>query len=155
MKKVLQKILVISVVLVISFSCSKDEEGEPYSQIEKDINTLVNQHRASIGKSALTLNTTIYNEAKGHSNNMAAGTVPYGHDGYTERFSRIQKSFGGTFFAENVAMGTKVTAKTVVDTWLASPTHKENIEGDFNYTAIGVSVSSSNISYCTQIFIKK
>ena len=86
---------------------------------------------------------------------MATGVVAFGHDGASDRYASIQKDLGVTLFAENVAMGKNTTAQQVLDAWLASPDHKQNIEGDFNYTAIGVSVSSDGTSYVTQIFVKK
>ena len=153
MKNFFKGILLVLTVLLITNSCSKDDEG-PYSGIENEIANLVNQHRASIGKSNLQFNSVIYREAKGHSNNMAAGTVPYSHDGSTDRFNKIGTEFGGTVFGENIATGYK-TAKAAYDAWMASTQHKSNIEGDFNYAAIAVSVSSNGTNFFTHIFVKK
>jgi uncharacterized protein YkwD len=155
LKQLFKIFLFLTVFSIVFYSCSKDETTTlPYTQIEKDINVLVNQHRVSVGKNSLILNTIIYNEAKGHSNNMATGKVPYSHDGSNARFDTIRKYFGGSSYGENVAMG-YTTAQLVVNAWLASTGHKQNIEGDFNYTAIGVATSSNGTNYFTQIFIKK
>ena len=156
MKSIVKILLFVSVLTIVCFSCSKDDTttSEPYTQMERDINSLVNQHRISIGKSALTMNLVIYSQAKEHSTNMATGKVPYSHDGSGARFDYIIANFGGTAYGENVAMG-YTTAQAVVDGWLNSTLHKQNIEYDFNYTAIGVATSSNGTIYFTQIFIKK
>jgi len=46
-------------------------------------------------------------------------------------------------------------AKTLVDAWIARPTHRANILGDFNYFDISTDFSKSGVMYSTNIFIKK
>ena len=46
--------------------------------------------------------------------NMAAGTVPYGHDGFMKRVEMIKQSLGTSEAAENVDYNYKTTF-TVVD----------------------------------------
>jgi uncharacterized protein YkwD len=152
LKPFFKKVLFVSLILVICFSCSKDDT-EPYSQIEKDILQLVNQHRDSLGKNALVMNDIIYAECKQHSTDMATSNS-MNHDGFTDRAAHIFSKFGGINAAENVAFG-QTSAKQVVTDWLNSPGHKANIEGDFNYTGISVVKNSKGVSYFTQIFIKK
>jgi uncharacterized protein YkwD len=48
-----------------------------------------------------------------------------------------------------------LTAHKVVDGWLHSPGHKKNIEGDYNFTGIGVSKDKNGRIYYTQIFLRK
>jgi hypothetical protein len=46
-------------------------------------------------------------------------------------------------------------AWSYVSSWLNSPSHKENIEKDYNFTGIGVAKADNNQTYCAQIFLKK
>ena len=70
---------------------------------------------------------------------MASGRTPLGHEGFSSRIQSISNQLGGpiTRSAENVAYGSK-SAKEVVSNWLNSPGHRQNIEGEFNLTGIGV-----------------
>ncbi len=56
--------------------------------------------------------------------------------------------------AENVAYG-QMSAEEVVDGWLHSPGHRQNIEGDYNLTGIGVAQNKDGVIYFTQIFVLK
>ena len=86
---------------------------------------------------------------------MATGKTPLGHDGFNSRIQRISSQLGKVNrSAENVAYGSR-TAKDVVNGWLSSPGHRQNIEGDFNLTGIGVARNSRGEFYFTQLFIRK
>ena len=125
-------------------------------QMVADILQLVNNHRRSEGLSALTLNNIISTEAEKHSQRMASGRTPLGHDGFDARVQSISKQIGGSISrsAENVAYGSR-TAQQVVSGWLNSPGHRQNIEGQFNLTGIGVARNSKGEWYYTQLFIRK
>jgi len=41
---------------------------------------------------------------------------------------------------QKLAMGSE-TAREVVDNWLKSPMHKQNIEGPYNLTGIGIALT--------------
>jgi len=60
--------------------------------------------------------------------------------------------------AENVAYdsrsGDRLAAR-VVDDWLASSRHRENIEGDFTDTGIGAARAQDGLYYFTQIFVRR
>jgi uncharacterized protein YkwD len=120
--------------------------------IEEEILQLVNTHRAAMGLAPLTMNTVISTEALQHSQNIANGTVPFGHDGFGGRSSRIRQQLGGNGVAENVAASYR-SAKAVVTGWLNSSGHKANIEGSYTHTGIGVATSSNGQKYYTQIFL--
>jgi uncharacterized protein YkwD len=119
---------------------------------DNEILALVNDHRRSIGKPALTMNQTIWEQANRHSQNMASGTVPFGHDGFDARISAIRVALGsGGSAAENVAMGYG-SAAAVVSGWLGSPGHRANIEGNSTRTGVSAVRSSGGTWYYTQIF---
>jgi uncharacterized protein YkwD len=86
---------------------------------------------------------------------MARHATAFGHAGFDKRINTITKQIGNIrAAAENVAFG-KLTAKQVVDGWLHSPNHKKNIEGDYNFTGIGVAKDNDGLVYYTQIFLNK
>jgi len=119
---------------------------------DDEILTLINDHRRSIGKPALAKNQVIWDQANGHSRNMASGRVPFGHDGFDARIATIRAALGsGGSAAENVAMGYS-SAATVVNAWLGSAGHRANIEGNSTRTGISAVQTSTGTWYYTQIF---
>ncbi|CAM1354341.1 CAP domain-containing protein [Tenacibaculum insulae] len=147
-------------ILLIAFSflsCgdnSTDEiEDLENKSITQEVHQLVNEHRATIGKSALSFNDQISEMALEHTKYMInKGKIS--HDNSDARFTQLKTLFGATSFAENVASHQR-TAKEVVTSWLNSPNHRSNIEGDFTHTGIGVSQNSSGNYYFTQLFYAK
>ncbi len=136
----------------LGFSQSQSEES--IKEIEKQVLILVNEYRAQKGLSALAFNEQIYAEAKKHSQNMAEGKTPFSHEGFDGRWDRLIKLVGGNSMAENVAMGQE-TAQEALESWLSSTGHRENIEGKFNLSAVGIALSADGDLYFTQIFLLK
>ena len=123
-----------------------------FTAYDDEILQLINAHRASIGKPALLKSQVIWEQANGHSRNMASGTVPFGHDGFSARIAAIRADLGsGGSGAENVAMGYN-SAAAVVNGWLSSSGHRANIEGNAARTGISAVRSGSGTWYYTQIF---
>ncbi|RPH29381.1 MAG: CAP domain-containing protein [Bacteroidales bacterium] len=135
-------------------SFSQTNENELFTMLEGQILKIINEYRKSIGLEELVFNKDVFNEAKKHSTNMAEGKTPFSHDGFDNRFERLMKVVGGSSMAENVALG-QTTAQEVVDNWLSSQGHKQNIEGNFNMTGIGIASGSDGELYFTQIFLLK
>jgi uncharacterized protein YkwD len=119
---------------------------------DDEILTLINNHRRTIGKPALAKNQVIWEQANGHSRNMASGKVPFGHDGFDARIAAIRAALGsGGSGGENVAMGYN-SAAAVVNAWLGSSGHRANIEGNSTRTGISAVQTSTGTWYYTQIF---
>jgi uncharacterized protein YkwD len=119
---------------------------------DDQILALVNGHRRSIGKAALTMNEVIWAQANNHSQEMASKAVPFGHDGFDARVAAIRAVLGsGGSAAENVAMGYG-SAESVVNAWLNSAGHRANIEGNFTRTGVSAVKSSDGVWYYTQVF---
>jgi uncharacterized protein YkwD len=113
---------------------------------------LVNAHRARIGKPGLQTNQLIWEQANGHSCNMASGAVSFGHDGFEARVAIIRTALGTAgSAAENVAMGHR-SPEEVVSGWLSSPGHRANIESHATRTGISSVSSGSGVWYYTQVF---
>ncbi len=112
----------------------------------------VNKFRAQNGKPALTLNKDMDETAGIHSQAMAKGTVPFGHDNFELRFKYVAAKLGRIDeFAENVAMG-MMNAEQVVNAWIHSPQHRENMLGPYNLTGIAAVQASNGQIYFTEIF---
>ena len=119
---------------------------------DDEILQLVNDHRRSIGKPALAKSQVIWEQANTHSQNMASGKVPFGHDGFDARIAAIRAALGSSgSAAENVAMGFSSVA-AVVSGWLGSAGHRANIEGSSTRTGISAVKSSGGAWYYTQVF---
>ncbi|MHB8055782.1 MAG: CAP domain-containing protein [Candidatus Aminicenantales bacterium] len=148
--------LLAAVLVFASVACDyflKDAVPGNISEIEKRVFDLVNGARVQHGLDILVWNDAIADVARGHSKDMADGTVPFGHDGFTERFAAIRKIIPASAGAENVAYTT--SADSVVLLWLDSPEHKQQIVGNYDYTGVGVAWALADGEYYfTQIFIR-
>ena len=122
--------------------------------LEASVFQQINQYRASQNLPALTRNSSIDNQARTHSQNMASGKVAFGHDGFSARVKATGIAYSGA--AENVAynQGSKDPATTAVQGWLKSSGHLTNIKGNYNLTGIGVASNSKGQIYFTQIFLR-
>jgi uncharacterized protein YkwD len=123
------------------------------STFESEILKQINKHRANLNLNLLTFNSTIQSFSHQHSNKIAQGIVPFGHNGFEERASQLIKLLQGTAISENVAMG-QCSPEEVVMSWLKSEKHKKNIEGDYNLTGISIIKNAAQENIFTQIFIK-
>jgi uncharacterized protein YkwD len=127
--------------------------GSAPGDIEKESFKLVNDYRLSIGKSGLTRNETLDAIARGHSQDMADGKVPFGHDGFNDRMALVGQTIPWTAAAELIALSGN--AKNAVDTWIQSTEHRINLEGNYDLTGVGVVKAKTGSSfYTTQILIK-
>ncbi|MEH2015316.1 CAP domain-containing protein [Nostoc sp.] len=122
--------------------------------LEQSVFNQINNYRASQGLPALTRNSAIENQARIHSQNMANGTVPFGHTGFSERVRAIGIPYRAA--GENVAynQGYSDPATIAVQGWLKSPGHLANIKGNYDKTGIGVASNSKGAIYFTQIFLR-
>lgn len=124
--------------------------------IEADIHNRVNRHRISIGLPPLTLHPILSELAREHSEKMAAGSAPFGHDGFEERFAVAQETVLAYRLSENVATNFNFPRPAVsaraVSGWIESPGHRQNLEGPFEVTGVGVARSSRGEYYATQLY---
>mgnify|MGYP000305087487 CR=1 FL=1 len=130
----------------------KENEGTEALNISEEILELVNEHRVSIGKSALIRNPTADELAAEHSNYMISkGAIS--HDNFMLRFQQLQQEVNANSAGENVAAGYP-TAEAVMRAWLNSSGHKKNIEGDFTHIGIASIRNSQGRYYYTQLFYR-
>jgi uncharacterized protein YkwD len=123
--------------------------------LERAVSALVNHHRRSLGLPPLTEDATITRQARLHSAAMAAGRTPPGHAGFADRVATLRRVMAARRTAENVAFnqGHRDPAAVAVRGWLASPGHRENIEGPYELTGVGVASNAKGEVYFTQIFV--
>jgi hypothetical protein len=112
----------------------------PSAAIERDVFDLVNRHRRERGLAALVLDARIGRQARLHSAAMATGATAPGHAGFDERVRLLRREMSCRRTAENVAFnqGYRDPASQAVRGWLGSRGHRENIEGPYQSTGIGV-----------------
>jgi uncharacterized protein YkwD len=123
-----------------------------YASMANDVLKYVNDYRRKKGLSPLVMNNVMSAEALKHSQNMASRRTSFGHSGFDSRSNRISSAISGiSEIGENVSMGS-TSAKEVVDNWLRSAVHRENIEGRYKITGIGIAADKRGILYFTQIF---
>jgi len=99
------------------------------ARIEERILDLVNAHRARLGLSELRLDARLVAAARAHSEYMNR-TLLLSHRGYRDSdFADRAGAAGYAGFprAENIAWNYP-TAEAVMQGWLASPPHRENME---------------------------
>ncbi|RYY64355.1 MAG: CAP domain-containing protein, partial [Chitinophagaceae bacterium] len=75
------------------------------SGIGEDVLTYTNRFRKSKGLVELSSNKILDAVAQKHSEDMAAGRVKFGHDGFAKRNAAVQQKLSIRYFAENVAFG--------------------------------------------------
>ncbi|MGO4913533.1 CAP domain-containing protein [Leeuwenhoekiella sp. W20_SRS_FM14] len=158
-------LLALTFVLFLT-SCSQDEELMPAQEATLEIAAdltveeafaaeilqEVNEHRTSLGLTALKNNSDSKVKAVEHTKYMATKGI-ISHDNFFKR-SDYLKAKGAGRVSENVAFGYR-TAEEVVAAWIKSEGHREALEGNFTHSGISVVKNEKGTAYFTQIFITK
>jgi uncharacterized protein YkwD len=123
--------------------------------LARDVLAHVNRHRREHGLDALAPDARVDREARAHSVAMATHAVPVGHAGFDDRVHALRRLTQSRRFAENVAVnrGYGDPASEAVRGWLASRGHRQNIEGPYQATGVGVASDAAGNVYFTQIFV--
>jgi len=122
--------------------------------LEQAVHDLVNRHRAVRRLPPLTLDPRMSQQARLHSIAMAAGRTPFGHAGFDARVKALRAARPCPRVGENVASnrGQRDPAAEAVRGWLGSPAHRDNIEGPYDRTGVGVARSAAGEVFFTQLF---
>lgn len=121
--------------------------------IELDIMHEINNYRISIGLDKLEHLDIIKSQTFLHSDYMRDNNV-LTHANFETRQAFLESHAGADKVGENVAFGYS-TAQQVVEAWLSSAGHKENIEGDFSHFEVSAETNEEGHLYFTNIFIRK
>ncbi|MFD2564515.1 CAP domain-containing protein [Aquimarina rubra] len=161
MKRVL-KFFYITLTVITIASCSSEDDtvvtdGETTELINETnisdaILVLVNQHRQSLGLSPLSKNGTAEQLAIDHTKYMIS-VNQINHDHLNQRGNVLSDQENATGTAENVARF-YTDAQSVVEGWLNSSGHRENIEGNYMYTGISAIKDQNGRYYYTQLFYR-
>lgn len=121
--------------------------------LERAIYKKINAYRARQGLEPMRWDDRMAAQARNHSIAMARGKRDFGHSGFKQRVRATGLSF--TSAAENVGQnrGYEDPADEAVEGWLHSNGHRENIEGDYNVTGVGVARSRNGTFFFTQMFV--
>ena len=76
------------------------------------------------------------------------------HDNFYQRKESLQVNANANKVSENVAYGFN-SAQSLVNAWLDSSSHRENIEGNYTHFDISAEQNSEGRWYFTNIFINK
>jgi len=156
----------LAIVALLGFtSCSTDSAAEDQinsievpvapqaKQIEIEIMELINAYRINQGLNPLNDHSTVKAVASTHTDYMVE-VNNVSHDNFFQRKQSLQINASANIVSENVAYGFS-SAESVVNAWLNSPSHKENIEGDFTDFDISAEKNNEGKWYFTNIFIKR
>jgi len=156
---------IMALVALLTFSCSTenfpDETIDSMSlpvppaakTIEIEILELINAHRINEGLSPLNNHNTIKAVAYTHTDYMVE-VDNVSHDNFFQRKNSLIDNASATRVSENVAYAFS-SAESVVNAWLNSEGHRENIEGDFTDFDISAEQNEEGKWYYTNIFIKR
>lgn len=156
---------VMALMALLSFSCSTEEmpsetidssalvNAPAAKTIEIEILELINNHRIEMGLNPLNNLNIIKSVAFTHTDYMVE-INQVNHDNFFQRKNSLIQNAGAARVSENVAYGYS-SAQAVVNAWINSAGHRENLEGDFTDFDISAEQNSEGRWYYTNIFIKK
>ena len=108
--------------------------------------TRINASRAAAGKPSVEVYWDLTDDARAHSNAMAAAGSVF-HNSSLASVTGVWQALG-----ENVGVG--LDANTLHDAFMASSGHRANILGDYNYVGIGTVVDADGFLWATVVFMK-
>ncbi|AWG22023.1 hypothetical protein FFWV33_11100 [Flavobacterium faecale] len=124
-----------------------------YSDTELATMALINEYRVSVGLNTLEKINYISVKSEEHDEYMIEYNV-VNHNDFAARCESIIDAYNAKKVGENVAYNFN-TPESVVQAWINSPAHKENIVGD--YTHFGIAIKADPVTgkkYFTNIFAK-
>ena len=162
--KLLRVLLLVAIVFTMN-SCSSDSDESTstensnqrvmsyiYDASELEAMQIINDYRLSVGLNALQQINHISYKSEEHDNYMITNNV-VNHNNFVARSENLISVLGARRVGENVAYNYN-TSKAAVTAWLNSPSHKENIVGDYTHFGIAIKINADGKKYYTNIFAK-
>jgi len=118
------------------------------TETEAEFLSKINATRAANGLGAVQLDDALRSHARSHTEDMVAAGQIY-HSSEAELITAAGTGWSG--IAENVGKGNSPTS--LHNAFMASPGHKMNILGDYNYVGIGTDTSGGGYLYVTVVFV--
>jgi uncharacterized protein YkwD len=121
---------------------------------EKALLDLTNKARAAEKLPPLKPNGALFKAARAHSANMAKqDKLEHELDGKRVSDRATAASYDWDEIAENIAVAEDATPKDIVDGWLQSKAHRENLlKPEFVEIGLGVATNAKGEKYYTQVF---
>ena len=162
--KLLRVLLLVAVVFTMN-SCSSDSSETPssstatmkvmdysYDSSELEAMNLINTYRVSVGLNELQQINHISYKSEEHDHYMIRNNV-VNHNDFVARSENLISVLGAKRVGENIAYNYN-SPQSVVKAWLNSPTHKENLDGDYTHFGISIRTNPNGKKYYTNIFVK-
>lgn len=125
----------------------------PVNDAGRDAVRFLNAIRIERGLAPLAWNDAVASAALAHSRDQAArDRMGHGGSDGSDAGDRLERAgFRWRSWGENVAYG-QPDAQSVIDAWMASPDHRDNMLADrFTVVAVAVAYSSSGRPYWTMV----
>lgn len=119
--------------------------GISYTITEQDLLKYTNQARQENGLPALSLNQSLITAASAKADDMFAKNywAHFAPDGTSPWYFIKNAGYNYLFAGENLAEGF-TDSKSIVDAWMNSPSHRENLLSD-KYKDIGFAIEEGNL----------
>lgn len=165
MKAKLLRVLLLVALIFTMNSCSSDSSetttsetsnqkvmNYSYNSSELEAMNIINEYRVSVGLLPLQQINHVSFKSEEHDDYMIANNV-VNHNNFVERSENIISVLGAKRVGENVAYNYN-TPQSAVTAWLNSPSHKENIVGNYTHFGIAIKTNAQGKKYYTNIFVK-
>lgn len=122
-------------------------------EIEIEILELINEHRIGLGLNPLNSLSIVKSVAFTHTDYMVE-VNSVNHDNFYQRKISLEQNANAKVVSENVAYAYS-SAQSVVNAWINSDSHRNNIEGDYTDFEVSAEQNKEGKWYYTNIFIKR
>ena len=130
------KVVVGFLSVFAALATAAEAEAKGLSNSEISLLTTMNSVRTSRGLAPLRVDSHLLRAARGHSADMLRRQY-FAHGAVAGR--ALAAGARGPLFGEDLAWGTNVTARWVVNQWLASPSHRSVLlRPGFRRVGIGI-----------------
>lgn len=166
MKNLTYFVWLMAIPALFLTSCSKDSVEEmdsadlkakvtpvEYSSFELDVLDLVNAYRVQQGLTELAFLDQSSTLAASHNDHMITNDEVC-HDDFASRYQTLVNEVSAKAVSENVAYGYN-SPEAVVNAWIKSDGHRENMVGDHTHFGISIKAGSNGKYYFTNIFVRK
>ena len=122
--------------------------------MEQNVLIFVNQYRRAHHLSPLQQSAHYAQISRQHCLAMQRKNDIH-HKGFSKRAALVRKHAPRARVSENVGFnyGYTTPEKHVVDSWINSPGHRVNMQGNYHSTGIGVTKSRDGKCYFSQLFV--
>jgi uncharacterized protein YkwD len=138
---------------IVEPQASQDAPGPNVGPVITTLLALHNQHRAEANLPPLTINARLTEAAQIHAQYMAEHNqaTHQGRHGTAPAQRVEQQGYPAMQVAENIASG-QDTPEAVMQSWIQSPPHRQNIVGHFSDIGAARATSADGTSYWCVVF---